>query len=54
MDLIKVNMVCPLSCTLCVPPPLYAVSGLFNLQIEEVNYIASLFHFSLINIKKDD
>lgn len=31
---------------------LYAVSGLFNSHIGEVNYAASLFHSSLINITK--
>lgn len=54
MDLIKISMLCVLSRTLHVLTFLYAVSELFNLQNEEINYIALLFQSSLVNFTKND
>lgn len=48
MGLIQISMSCALNRILHVLTFLYVVFGLFNLQIEEVNYLDSLIHSSLI------
>lgn len=54
MDLIKISMLHVLSSMLHVLAFSCAVSELFNLQPEEVNYGAFLFQFSLVNFTKND
>lgn len=54
MDLIKISMLHVLSRTLQVLAFSRAVSELFSLQAEEVNYGAFLFQFSLVNFTKND